>query len=284
MGYQRMTQAEWADLIAKQGYENAVRTALQFGTVLEETGAPPSVVDPSLAARPMMTAAPASATVAPAIQGTTPMQPITGGLTAATEQPTQPQDTFSALEQKLLARPEQLSALRKQQFEQGEKRINQLYAGPSDAERLWALSQAFLAPRKYRGFAGTLQNVTQALGGMSAKRREAEMKRGEALARLQESYQTGKFGDESDALELQYKIAKERNDARKPGRGTWSESEGKFVSQDTPSPTKRTAVVGGFTLRQYTDGTLRMTNADGSQSVYNIDGVKLGDIPAGGTR
>lgn len=41
MGYQRMTQAEWADLIAKNGYENAVQIARDFGTVIDETGAAP---------------------------------------------------------------------------------------------------------------------------------------------------------------------------------------------------------------------------------------------------
>ena len=218
MGYQRMTQAEWADLIAKQGYENAVRTALQFGTVLEETGAPPSMVDPALAARPMVTPPQASATMPPANEGVTPMQPITGGLTAATQQPEAPQDDLLQLQQELIARPAQMAQLRAQQFEEGKRRIEQMYAGPSQADQLFALSQAFLAPRRYRGFGGTMMTVSQASGGISQPRRAAEPRRAEALARLQESYQTGKFGDESEALKLRYQVAKERAEADREGR------------------------------------------------------------------
>ena len=63
--------------------------------------------------------APTSATMPPPTQGTTPMQPTTGGLTAATQQPQQPQtqDDLLQLQQELINRPAKLAALRKQQFE-----------------------------------------------------------------------------------------------------------------------------------------------------------------------
>lgn len=229
--------------------------------------------------------APTSAISSTETQGTTPMQPTTGGLTAATQQPEQqPQDDLLQLQQELINWPAKREALRKQQFEQGKKNIAEMYAGPSQSQQLFALSQALLAPRKFKGLAGTLSNVTSALGDISKARKTAERQRAEALARLQESYQTGQFDDESEALKLRYQVAKERAEAGKPSRGTWSESEGKFVSPDVPSATKRTAVVDGFKVRQYTDGTLRLNNPDGSQSVYDINGKKLGDIPAGGAR
>lgn len=292
MGYQRMTQAEWADLIAKQGYENAVRTALQFGTVLEETGAPPSMVDPALAARPMVTPPQASATMPPATQGNVPMDTPVGGLTAATQQPAQQQtqQPLSPLERLRAHSEEQMGFLKslpqryKDLFAQGEQRINQMYAGPSQSDQMYALAQAFLAPRRYGGFAETLGNVSRAFGGIRQQRRTAEQQRAEALSRLRDTYGKGEIETQLAIYDAQRKNLEAEVEAGKPSRGTWSESEGKFVSPDVPSATKRTAVVDGFKVRQYTDGTLRLNNPDGSQSVYDINGKKLGDIPAGGAR
>lgn len=235
MGYQRMTQAEWADLIAKQGYENAAQIAQNFGTVLEETGRPPTAVNPALAARPMVTGASASAIVPPATRGNQPMPAPTGGLSAAMQPEQQPQeDEGLLLARELAALPEERAALRKQQFEESQRRIDEMYGGPSQGNTLLALSQAFLAPRRYKGFAGTMYNVTQALNQIGQQRQGAEQKRAEALARLQESYQTGQFDDRETALNARLKLLQMQREAdaaaakaREPKleydseRGTW---------------------------------------------------------------
>lgn len=74
-------------------------------------------------------------------------------------------------------------------FEQGQKDIEQRYGGPSLSQTLFALSRALLAPRPYRGFAGTMYNVNEALGGISGQARTAEQNRAEALAQLRASYE-----------------------------------------------------------------------------------------------
>ena len=214
MGYQRMTQAEWADLIAKQGYENAVQIARDFGTVIDETGAAPTAVNPSLAARPMVTGVRAYANVPPE-QGTTPMDTPAGGLNAANaaNQTPSTRDRLRSMDAKLLGMYEELPALRKQQFESGQQRINEMYAGPSTSSQLFALSRALLAPRKFKGFAGTMQNVSQALGQIGEQRETAAQRRAEALARLQESYQTGEFESKMDILKAQRDMLRAEIDA-----------------------------------------------------------------------
>lgn len=143
----------------------------------------------------------ASANVPPE-QGTTPMDTPAGGLSAATaaDQTPSTRDRLRAADEELMGLYEGLPALRKQQFESGQQRINEMYAGPSLSSQLFALSRALLAPRKFKGFAGTMQNVSNALGQIGEQREMAQMKRAEALARLQESYQTGEFEGKMDIL------------------------------------------------------------------------------------
>jgi hypothetical protein len=239
MGYQRMTQAEWADLIAKQGYENAVQIARDFGTVIDEAGVPPSAVNPALAARPMVTGAPARANVPPE-QGTTPMDTPAGGLNAATaaNQTPSTRDRLRAADEELMGLYEGLPALRKQQFESGQQRINEMYAGPSTSSQLFALSRALLAPRKFKGFAGTMQNVSNALGQIGEQREMAQMKRAEALARLQESYQTGEFEGKMDILKARRDALRAELEAEQPAkrRTGFNPITGALVDMETNEP------------------------------------------------
>lgn len=130
---------------------------------------------------------------------------MTGALVAAT----QPDELVGIAQeaQQLIQRRQQL---RRQQFEEGQRRIQAQYGAPSRSDTLLALSQALLAPRPYRGFAGTMHNITEALGGISERAKLAEQGRNEALARLQQSYQTGSFEDEDAALQMRYNVAKDR--------------------------------------------------------------------------
>lgn len=87
---------------------------------------------------------------------------------------------------------EQRAALSsKQLYEEGRKRIMEKYAGPSQSERLFALSRAMLSPTKTPGFAGFLGNVTGALSENAKAAREAEQTREEQLLALQQQYQQG---------------------------------------------------------------------------------------------
>ena len=174
----------------------------------------------------------ASANVPPE-QGTTPMDTPAGGLSAATAE--QPQDDeYAVLAREYAALPEQRAALRKQQFESGQQRINEMYAGPSTSSQLFALSRALLAPRRFKGFAGTMQNVSQALGQIGEQRETAAQRRAEALARLQESYQTGQFEDREAALAGRLKLL----EAQKPGkrRTGFNPITGALVDMETNEP------------------------------------------------
>lgn len=79
----------------------------------------------------------------------------------------------------------------KQLYEEGRKRIMEKYAGPSQSERLFALSRAMLSPTDFPGFKGFLGNVTGALSENAKAQRMAEQAREEQLFNLQQQYQQG---------------------------------------------------------------------------------------------
>lgn len=79
----------------------------------------------------------------------------------------------------------------KQLYDEGRRRIMEKYAGPTQSERLYALSRAMLSPSKTPGFAGFLGNVTGALSENAKAAREAEQAREEQLFALQQQYQQG---------------------------------------------------------------------------------------------
>lgn len=211
MGYQRMTRAEWEDLVAKKGIEEARNIVKNFNTVIVPDELP--AVNP---AQPAVTNAPASATMTGALPGAARMNEETGmmGGLPKPQAPATP-DTLQSLSLLLQQRPQQMAALRQQQLEESRNRINQMYQGPSTSDRLWALSRALLAPRPYGGFAGTMYNVTQGLSGLAEQRKTAQQQREDALFKLQQQYRTGQFEDESEAIKLRYQIAKEQADAER---------------------------------------------------------------------
>lgn len=76
----------------------------------------------------------------------------------------------------------------KDRFEKGQARIAERNQGPSQSEQLFMLSKALLAPRKYRGFAGTIGKISGALGDISDVESKARQQREAQLAALQDSY------------------------------------------------------------------------------------------------
>lgn len=128
-----------------------------------------------------------------------------------------------------LAREQQEYAAQREQafkdrFEQGQKEIEQRYGGPSTSQTLFALSRALLAPRPYRGFAGTMYNVNEALGGISDQARTAEQKRADALAQLRASYEGGVDEAKLGSMEARRKLLEaqleQETELAKAGRPT----------------------------------------------------------------
>lgn len=82
--------------------------------------------------------------------------------------------------------------IKKDIFEKGEKEIlARRYGAPTTSEQLFALSAALLAPRRYTGFAGTLDKIAPVLGQMDKLQSSAEAQRNEARDRLRREYLTG---------------------------------------------------------------------------------------------
>lgn len=84
----------------------------------------------------------------------------------------------------------QQEANAKTRFEAGEARIRERNQGPSRSDQLLMLSKALLAPRDYRGFAGTVGKISGAFGDISAAEKKAGEARNAQLAALQDAYAT----------------------------------------------------------------------------------------------
>lgn len=188
---------------------------------------------------------PASATVPPttfAPQGQADMDepeidtPSAGALGMVAPSPQEWADIQRRV-QEMSAQQEMSSKAR---FEAGQKLIQQQYAPPSTSERLWALSRALLSPTPYRGFAGTLANVSGALGGMSEQHRAAERKRAEALLGLQKSYEVEGEKRAGGDLDRALELLKLRQTAGKPPkvRTGFNPVTGELVDMDTAAPIK----------------------------------------------
>lgn len=163
----------------------------------------------------------------PALPGQEPVyeqqQQPAGGLGMASEQvagaeeeeaaPSGGLSSFADLEKELLGYPAKQAKQRQQAFEQGQQYIAQAYAGPSVSQQLFALSKALLSPKPYRGFAGTMANVSSALSDVAKTREEASRKRALAEMELKSSFDKNNEDDYYEALKLRYQIGKAERDA-----------------------------------------------------------------------
>ena len=96
---------------------------------------------------------------------------------------------YGALDAREAAVREQVERSRAERLRAAQEQIRSMRFGdPTRAEQLFALSSAFLSPKPYRGFAGTLANIVPTLGAMSSARSDAEAKRAEMLAKLEQDY------------------------------------------------------------------------------------------------
>lgn len=154
-----------------------------------------------------------------------------------------PQGGLSEMQQlraDILAYPGQQAARRKADFEAGQKYLAQMYAGPSTSQQLFALSKALLSPKPYRGFAGTMANISGALGDISTARDEAQRKRAQAELELQKAYNAKTADSDYEALKLRYQLASDEAEAmakaNKPPRTGFNPITGKLTDMDTGLP------------------------------------------------
>ncbi|MEY3659754.1 MAG: hypothetical protein RLZZ169_579 [Pseudomonadota bacterium] len=82
-------------------------------------------------------------------------------------------------------------ATAKRMYDEAAKRIAERNAGMSQSEQLLAISQALLAPRKYRGIAGTIGKLSGAFSGIAETDRKARLAREAELEKLRTSYEEG---------------------------------------------------------------------------------------------
>ena len=218
MSYQRLTRAQWQAAVNTLGRDKAEAWRARSGVEVE--GLPPTT--PMVT--PMVTPTSASATTPAQVAPLAVRPPVdedlynmytVGGTGEGADMPEDAGVDFSTLDpmyQGTLRSINRVAAeqesLRKSQFEQGKAMLDKLYAGPSRTQQLFALSQAFLAPRRrgMGGFAQTLSNVGEALGGFSQQSQDAKRARAEALMRLQQSYDTSTLEGKGSALDRQLKL------------------------------------------------------------------------------
>jgi hypothetical protein len=98
---------------------------------------------------------------------------------------------FGAMEAESAALRQQ-AANRQKQFEAAEAAIRERrFGAPTTSEQLFALGSALLAPRRYRGLAGTLDKVNPVFGQMEQRQRSADIQRSDALEQLRREYLLG---------------------------------------------------------------------------------------------
>lgn len=120
-----------------------------------------------------------------------------GGLSAMDL--TNPQDISRAI----LANSQQ----QKLYYDKLANQIKERRYGPSESEKLLALSAAFFAPTTVRGFSGTMGNILPVLQKFGEMKRTGEAEREEALQNLAKQRMALAQGDVKTALDLQRLMA-----------------------------------------------------------------------------
>jgi hypothetical protein len=194
---------------------------------------------------------------------------------------------LGAVESERAAREKSATAL-KDRYKAAEEAIKQQrFGAPTTSQQLAALSQALLAPRRMRGFAGTLANIMPAITEPADLRAAAETKREAALRQLREQYATA-----ADASAVGTAAAKREALAKvlplmKPSSAglTYDSTRGIFVNQREPRPTENTYDIGGGrTLVQWQDGLWREAQPDGNYRVFERAGNVFEEITSEGAR
>lgn len=149
-------------------------------------------------------------------------------------------------------------------YDQLANEIKQRRYGPSETEKLLALSAAFFQPTSVRGFSGTMGNVLPVLQKFGELKRTGEEERREALQNLTKQRMALAQGDVKTALELQ------RLMRTYPSAGMGYDTQrGIMYNRANPRPTEEFYNVPGLgKLVKWQDGLWRHTAADGKTYVY----------------
>ena len=201
--------------------------------------------------------------------------------------PTKVPGLLQAIYQRQLRAVDKQEAGNKARFDAGTALIKERNKGPTQSEQLFMLSKALLAPRDYRGFGGTVGKISGAFSDISEAERKAREQRNAQLAAFQNQYMEKSDTFDVDRAKAAADVFKVAVPLLKPktSQQSWSGELQRFVSPDAPAPTQVVVTTkAGLTLTQYTDGSLRLNNPDGSQDVYDpASGKKVGTIPSKGT-
>lgn len=155
-------------------------------------------------------------------------------------------------------------------FERGEENIRARNAGMSQSEKLFAISQALLAPRKYRGIAGTIGKLSGAFGDIAEADRKARLAREAELERFRNSYLSGVADRGVTSARTAAELVKTAATLSKPrDPGVWDSNLGRYVPKDRPVAIK-SGVLQGRKIVSYSDGTSRLYGAGGNPKAYEV--------------
>lgn len=145
--------------------------------------------------------------------------------------------------------------------------INAAYdkSGPGESEKWLRIAAALAKPTESGSFTEALGNMYEALSGYQGEKRKNEAGRAAELAKLTQTYDLAGLKAAGTA-------------AGRSGQ-VWSETLQRFIPKDRAVPLG-TGSMGGRPVTKYSDGTIRIDNGNGTMSVYDAGGNKLGDIPA----
>ncbi len=111
---------------------------------------------------------------------------------------------YGALGERQAAMQQQVERSRAERLRMAEEKIRAARFGmPSSSEQLFALSAAMLAPKPYRGFAGTLSNLVPVLGDISTARRTSDEQREQALMKLRSGYEDSTLESEQARMKAE---------------------------------------------------------------------------------
>lgn len=170
-------------------------------------------------------------------------------------------------------------ATAKRMYDEAAKRIAERNAGMTKSEQLLAISQALLAPRKYRGFAGTLGKLTGAFGTIAQADRKARLAREDELAKLRDTYMMGMADRGVAGAKTAADLVKTAGTLMKANDpGVWSEQLQQFVPKNRPVITA-SGMLNGRRIVRYSDGTSRLykdASGTGAYEVLDRSGTVIG--------
>lgn len=153
--------------------------------------------------------------------------------------------------------------------------------GPSETEKLLALSAAFFAPTKVRGFSGAMGNVMPVLQKFGELRREGEEDRLKAEQDLAEKRMKMSQGNITNALALQRLMAT----YNKPKGLGYDSVRGITYDTSNPRPTENFyKTPDGRTLVQWQDGYWREELPNGGYKKFERAGNSFRELGTEGAK